>query len=203
MKTIYFIRHSKTLSVDNKFNEDTIQGYNEKRILSTEGEKIAKEKFKNIEFDDIEEIYSSNYVRAIQTAKILAEKKNLTIHVVSNFGERKIGITSWDGYPKDFEIHQFTDNDYKLPSGESLNEVRTRELKSLNYILNNSKASKIAIVFHSTAMMTLLKTWCDVSYDSDYYFKGSKFFDGKWNYCETFKLVFDENNDLVSIENIR
>ena len=203
MKIIYFIRHSKTLAVDNKFNEDTIQEENEKRILSIEGEKIAKEKFKNTEFDDIEEIYSSNYVRAIQTAKILAEKKNLTIHVVSDFGERKIGIASWDDYPKDFEIHQFNDNNYKLPSGESLNEVRTRELKSLNYILDNSKTRKIAIVFHSTAMMTLLKTWCDVSYDSDYYFKENKFFDGKWNYCETFKLIFDDNNHLVNIENIR
>lgn len=203
MKTIYFIRHSKTLSVDNKFNEDSIQEENEKRILSTEGEKIAKEKFKNIEFDDIEEIYSSNYVRAMQTAKILAEKNNLTINVVSNFSERKIGITSWDDYPKDFEIHQFIDNNYKLPNGESLNEVRKRELEAFNYILDNSKSSKIAIVFHSTAMMILLKTWCDVSYDSDYYFRGNKFFDGKWNYCETFKLIFDENNNLVSIENIR
>ena len=139
MKTIYFIRHSKTLSVDNKFNEDSIQEENEKRILSTEGEKIAKEKFKNIEFDDIEEIYSSNYVRAMQTAKILAEKNNLTINVVSNFSERKIGITSWDDYPKDFEIHQFIDNNYKLPNGESLNEVRKRELEAFNYNLDNSK----------------------------------------------------------------
>ena len=203
MKIIYFIRHSKTLAVDNKFNEDTIQEENEKRILSIEGEKIAFDWFNNDEFDDIEEIYSSNYVRAIQTAKILAEKNNLTIHVVSDFGERKIGIASWDDYPKDFEIHQFNDNDYKLPNGESLNEVRTRELKSLNYILDNSKARKIAIVFHSTAMMTLLKTWCDVSYDSDYYFKGNKFFDGKWNYCETFKLIFYDNDILVSIENIK
>ena len=59
LKIIYFIRHSKTLSVDNKLNYDTIQEENEKRILSTEGEKIAKEKFMNTDFDDIEEIYSS------------------------------------------------------------------------------------------------------------------------------------------------
>lgn len=44
MKTIYFIRHSKTLSVDNKFNEDSIQEENEKRILSTEGEKNCQRK---------------------------------------------------------------------------------------------------------------------------------------------------------------
>ena len=88
-------------------------------------------------------------------------------------------------------------------NGESLNEVRERELNALNYILNNSKSDKIAIVFHSTAMMTLLKTWCEVSYESDYYFKGNKFFDGKWNYCETFKLKFDDDNNLISIKNLR
>ena len=80
-----------------------------KEFYQLKVKKIAKEKFKNIEFDDIEEIYSSNYVRTMQIAKIFAEKNSLTINVVSNFGERKIGITSWDDYPKDFEIHQFND----------------------------------------------------------------------------------------------
>ena len=203
MKTIYFVRHSKPINVNNDFNNDSIQERNEKRILSVEGEQIAFNWFNNDEFNDIGEVYSSNYVRAIGTAKYLAEKNNIKVVIVPEFGERKIGIESWDEYPKDFEIHQFNDNDYKLENGESLNEVRERELNALNYILNNSKSDKIAIVFHSTAMMTLLKTWCEVSYESDYYFKGNKFFDGKWNYCETFKLKFDENNDLVSIENKR
>ena len=29
------------------------------------------------------------------------------------------------------------------------------------------------------------------------------FFDGKWNYLETFKLEFDENNNVVEIKNIK
>lgn len=203
VKTIYFIRHSKPIDVNNDFNEESLQEKNEKRILSIEGEQIAFNWFNHDEFDNIKEVFSSNYVRAIGTAKYLAVKNNTKVIIVPEFGERKIGIESWDEYPKDFEIHQFNDNDYKLENGESLNEVRERELKALINILNSSKSNRIAIVFHSTAMMTLLKTWCEVSYYSDYYFKGNKFFDGKWNYCETFKLVFDENNDLVSIENIR
>ena len=203
MKTIYFIRHSKPIDVNNNFNDESLQEKNEKRILSIEGEQIAFDWFNNDEFNDIGEVYSSNYVRAIGTAKYLAEKNNTKVVVVPEFGERKIGIKSWDEYPSDFEIHQFNDNNYKLKNGESLNEVRERELKALINILNSSKSNRIAIVFHSTAMMILLKTWCEVSYDSDYYFKGNKFFDGKWNYCETFKLKFDENNDLVSIENKR
>ena len=160
MKTIYFVRHSKPINVNNDFNNDSIQERNEKRILSVEGEQIAFNWFNNDEFNDIGEVYSSNYVRAIGTAKYLAEKNNIKVVIVPEFGERKIGIESWDEYPKDFEIHQFNDNDYKLENGESLNEVRERELNALNYILNNSKSDKIAIVFHSTAMMTLLKTWC-------------------------------------------
>ena len=131
------------------------------------------------------------------------KKLNLKVNITADFGERKVGIKSWDDYPKDFEIHQFNDNDYKLENGESLNEVRDREIKALNDILNKSKNDNIAIFFHSTAMMTLLKTWCKVSYDSDYYFKNKVFFDGKWNYCETFKLEFDDNNELISIKNIR
>ena len=203
VKTIYFIRHSKPIDVNNNFNYESLQEKNEKRILSVEGEQIAFNWFNHDEFDNIKEVFSSNYVRAIGTAKYLADKNNSKVVVVPEFGERKIGIKSWDEYPSDFEIHQFNDNNYKLKNGESLNEVREREFKALINILNSSKSNRIAIVFHSTAMMILLKTWCEVSYDSNYYFKGNKFFDGKWNYCETFKLVFDENNDLVSIENIR
>lgn len=203
VKTIYFVRHSKPIDLNNNYNNESLQEKNEKRILSVEGEQIAFNWFNHDEFDNIKEVFSSNYVRAIGTAKYLAEKNNTKIVIVPEFGERKIGIDTWDEYPSDFEIHQFNDNDYKLENGESLNEVRERELKALINILNSSKSNRIAIVFHSTAMMTLLKTWCEVSYDSNYYFKGNKFFDGKWNYCETFKLVFDENSDLVSIENIR
>ncbi len=127
-------------------------------------------------------------------AKILAKKIKLKVNILADFGERKIGIKSWDECPKDFEIHQFNDNDYKLENGESLNEVRSRELTALYNILSKSKNDCIAIVFHSTAMMTLLKTWCKVSYDSDYYFKTKEFFNGKWNYCQTFKLEFNDNN---------
>ena len=42
MKTIYFIRHSKTLSVDNKFNEDSIQEEDEKKFYQLKEKKLPK-----------------------------------------------------------------------------------------------------------------------------------------------------------------
>ena len=44
MTTIYLIRHSKPMKVNNIFNKDNLQLQNEKSSLSIEGEQIAKDK---------------------------------------------------------------------------------------------------------------------------------------------------------------
>ena len=67
MTTIYLIRHSKPMKVNNTFNKDNLQLQNEKSSLSIEGEQIAKDKLNKKEFDDIDIIFSSNYVRTILT----------------------------------------------------------------------------------------------------------------------------------------
>ncbi len=46
MTTIYLIRHSKLMKVNNTFNKDNLQLQNEKSSLSIEGEQIANEKIK-------------------------------------------------------------------------------------------------------------------------------------------------------------
>ena len=69
MTTVYLIRHSKPLKVNNEYNSDSLQVQNEKNCLSIEGEEIANNKFNNDEFNNIDILFSSNYVRAIQTAK--------------------------------------------------------------------------------------------------------------------------------------
>ena len=202
IKEVFFIRHSKPGKCCPLYKWFSLQKQNEKKRLINEGKLLAEKAFQDEMFKNIEEIYSSNYLRTYQTAKILSRKYGIKVKVNKNFGERKIGIKEWNEYPSDFEIHQFKDNNYKLPNGESLHEVRKRELNALNNILKNSNAKCIAIISHSTAMMTLFSKWCETSYDSDYYFNGKKFFDGKWNYCETFKLTFDDDK-LVDIVNVK
>lgn len=52
----------------------------------------------------------------------------------------------------------------------------------------------------------LLKKWCDVDIVDDklrYSFKNEIVLDGYLNYCETFKLVFDDENKLIDIKNIK
>lgn len=194
------MRHSEPLKPININNSDTLQNQNEKWPLTINGEILAKEKSKHIELNNFDIVISSNYVRAISTAKYFTKDKIL---IDENFGERKFGINSWDELPKDFGKRQFNDFNYKLPNGESINEVIKREYDSLINILNNYYDKKILIVGHSTAIASLFSRWCKINYNGNYEFNGKVFFDGKWNYCETFKLEFDNNNNLIKIENIK
>lgn len=206
MTTIYLIRHSKPMKVNNTFNKDNLQLQNEKSSLSIMGEQIAKEKLNKKEFDDINIIFSSNYVRTIQTAKYLSEKNNTEINVISDLSERKYGIDSWDELPDNFERKQFLDENYKLNNGENQKEVIDRMYSVIMNILNEYPNKRIAIVSHGTAISYLLKKWCDVNIVDNklrYSFKNEIILDGYFNYCETFKLVFDDENKLIEIKNIK
>lgn len=205
MTTIYLIRHSKPLKVNNTFNNDSLQIQNEKSSLSIEGEQIAQEKLNKNEFDNIDILFSSNYVRTIQTAKYLSTKDDLEINVISDLGERKFGINSWNELPESFERKQFLDENYKIGNGESQKEVSNRMYSTIMKILRENKNKRIAIVSHATAISYLLKKWCDIQVVDDklkYSFNNNILLNGYFNYCETFKLEFDDNYELISIQNI-
>lgn len=95
----------RPLKVNNEFNNDNLQMQNEKSSLSIEGEQIAKDKLNNKEFANIDILFSSSYVRAIQTAKYIAEKNNLEINVIIDFGEK-----------------QFLDGNYNVIENDCLNQ---------------------------------------------------------------------------------
>ena len=200
MKIIYMMRHSEPLKCNYIENNDSLQLQNEKWTLTMNGESIAKEKSKIVELQDFDAVFSSNYVRAIATAKYFTKDK---VNVIDSFGERKFGICKWEELPEDFIEKQFEDFDYKLENGESLNEVLNREIVSLNKLLNEYDNKKVLIVGHSTAIGALFSNWCERQHNGAYKFNGKEFFDGKWKYCETFKLTFDSDNKLIDIINIK
>lgn len=199
METIYLFRHSRTLNTNNIKTHEEYQTINEKLSLSINGELLAKTVMSNSEFKNIDEVFSSNYVRAIGTAKYLADSNAKIVNIISDFGERKFGVKEIKDLPEKFEERQFEDENYKLPEGESRKEVKERMYKALMNILDLYKGKRIAIVSHGTALSCLLSNWCEIAYQGPYKFNGKIFFDGKWNYCEAFKLIFD-NNNLKSIE---
>ncbi len=205
MTTLYLVRHSEPFK-EQKGIEDINETFlfsNIKSPLSVNGEHLAERISTNREFDNLDAVYSSNYVRAISTAKYFAYRNKLKVNISDKLGERIHGVNSWDELPKDYEIHQFNDENYKLENGESQKEARERISSFIDKLLKEYKNKRILIVGHATIITFLLRKWCDITYLGNYKFNNNVFFDGNWDYCETFKLKFDENNDLLTIKNIK
>lgn len=202
---IYLIRHSEPFKIHRgiTITNESLLIENEKTPLSINGEEFAKQKSNLLEFNDLDEVWSSNYVRSMSTAKYFAYKNNLKVNINDDFNERVHGVNSWDVLPVDYEKKQFNDELYKLENGENAKEVRERMYNALINVVNNNRNKKVLIVSHATAIAFLLSYWCKVMYGGDYTFNGVPFFDGKWNYLETFKLEFDDDNNLLNIINIK
>ena len=210
MTIVYILRHSqpfRKLLGEYKVNEIE-QIRNEKNPLSVDGEKYAEEMSNYSELLDVDVLYSSHYVRAMATAKYIAKKNNILLNVDERLGERKFGVNDMSELPQTFFEDQFRDWDYKLPNGESANDVSKRMNEVLSEILENNKDKKIAIVSHGTAISTMLHKWCDIKLNEEkklieIYFNDKLVFDGNWGCPELFKLEFDDNNNLISIKNIK
>lgn len=168
---VYLIRHSKQLRNENYGNvKESDQTKNEKIILSVEGEEKAKALSQREELKNIDIIYSSNYVRAISTAKYIADKNNLIINIESNLGGRKLGnLEKLKELGKDkkytFTEEQLLDENLKNIDGESRIEVNKRMTDTLNKILKENEGKNIVIVSHAAAIKFLLMNWCTINED--------------------------------------
>ena len=88
---IYLIRHSEQLKINNpSVKHENAQINNEKIILSVDDEKKAEKISKLKELSNIDVLWSSNYVRAIATAKYIAKQNNIEINIDERFNERKL-----------------------------------------------------------------------------------------------------------------
>ena len=203
MTTIYLMRHSMVLKdINNDYNNESLQLQNEKMPLSIEGEELASNISKEEELQSIDVVISSNYVRAMATAKYISNINKLNLIVNSAFGERKFGVNSWDELPTDFGLRQNNDENYKMGDGESQKEVRERVYKALMKVIDEYKDKRIVIVSHGSAILWLLKQWCDIDLKNKCIIFNDKLilYDNIFN-CTTFKLEFD-NKKLVDIEKI-
>lgn len=201
--TIYLIRHSEpTKIVNNGLGSDSLQVCNEKNILSSVGEKKAEKLSQIEEMQNIDLVISSNYVRAMSTAKYIAEANNVSINVIDEFGERKFGIDDWCELPENFGVKQIENPDFKIKNGECQREVAKRMYDALLEVLKENKGKRIAIISHATAITFLLMK-LGVYKDKKIYFNDDVVVDEnfKWKAPEVFKFSFKDDK-LMLIENI-
>ena len=205
--TVYLIRHSEKLDtkyIDKYYNDEFYQISREKRILSSEGERKAKILSENEEFNKLDVIYSSNYVRTIQTAKYFAERFNIKINVNKDLNERKYG-NPLDS--RDIGLEQYYDENLKNNDGESRKEVTERMYNVFKNIIKENKGKKIAIFSHGASITFLLMKWCDLlsitkEKKKCLKFKNNIIVNKIFDAPEVFKIIVNKGGNIKSIENI-
>ncbi len=199
---VYFIRHSECASNGNlnKINVNEAKYYsNEKAILSVSGEKKAEQLSKCPELQNIDAVYSSNYVRSLATAKYIAYENNTIINVDERLNERKVG--DYDAYSaKEFHRLQANNFDFKLSGGESINQTKKRMIEAVKNILMFESGNRIVVVSHATALTALLSAWCKIGHNYNeeviLSYGDETIVDGHFTAPCVFKVVFDGMNVL-------
>ena len=208
MKTIYFIRHSAPfVEIENYKNNESIKWneVNRNMILSVKGEENAKKICEIEELKSINEVYSSNSARAIGTAKYLAELNNKTIKLDNRINEREFGVDYIKELPEYYQKKSFDDKNFKIHNGESLNEV-DRRLNSFISDVLNGECDKIVVVMHGVILLSYLQTICsDFSYDGSSFkikFNNNIIVNGTLGNPSIYKIVYDDKNNIISVDNI-
>lgn len=207
---VYLIRHSEQLKNGIKkldiIEEEQIA--NEKIILTVNGEKEAKKVSKLKELKKIDVLFSSNYVRAIATAKYIACENNIEINIDTNFNERKLGdLKSLKELGKikkySYTTEQLLDENLSNINGENRKEAASRFLLSFNRILNENEGKRIVIVSHGAIIKFALLNWCSLNVETNIIeYNGEKIAEEKLKSPHIFKLEF-QNDNLVNIQTIR
>lgn len=158
MTRIYLIRHGET-----EWNKQgRLQG-NSNVKLSPEGIRQAQLLAEHSPFQHIDAIYSSDLVRAVDTAKILAEKFNLEVQTLPELRETNFGY--WEGksiadlaeiYPDDFGKFFTAPEKCRPPHGETFLECQDRVMNAMNKIVAAHDNKKILVVSHGAVIRLIL-----------------------------------------------
>lgn len=183
MRTIYFVRHAAP----------DLRNKTEERTLSKKGVEDSKLVFNYLLDKDINLFVSSPYPRSVHTIEPLARFLGKNILLIEDFKERNVGtwVEDFNSYSK----AQWNDFNYKLPGGESLNEVQTRNINALIKLLKERKDSTICVGTHGTALSTII-----YYYDKSFSYNGFDKIKNVMPWIVVFQ--FNEENEMISIKEV-
>lgn len=155
---LIIVRHGKTYWN----HERRYQGHTDIR-LNNEGIKQANDLMRRLTNEKITAIYSSDLIRAQETAEIIAQPHGLKVQTKEALREMNFGV--WEGltfqeiekkYPKECEAWILKPHELLIPQGESFFMVRDRVLKETQKILKQHEKGNIILVAHGGVNAALI-----------------------------------------------
>jgi len=152
LTVVYFVRHAES---DHRVIDELTRPLTRKGMIDAND---LVSKFRQINIDSI---YSSPYLRAISTVKPIAEAKKTAIVIRENFKERLSG-TPWidDQMCLETFIGKMWSNIDKSPDGgESIKDLRKRNITELEIVLKENKDKTIIVGTHGTALASIISNY--------------------------------------------
>jgi len=124
---VILVRHAEPVAVS------TPSVLDDERPLSEAGRAAAEELATELEGYRVTAVYSSPYARALETVTILARRRGLEVHVLTDLRERRLSLEPLDAWRETLE-QAWTDADFALPGAESGREAQRRAVAILDLL---------------------------------------------------------------------
>ncbi|MBI3478807.1 MAG: histidine phosphatase family protein [Nitrosomonadales bacterium] len=148
---ICFIRHGETDWNATK----RIQGQADIPLNET-GRAQAQAMALNVAHDEFSAVYSSDLIRAVDTAQMVAVRRGLEIHQLPQLRERHFGIfqgiTADEGarrYAQAYAHYKARDVDYDFETGESLRDFARRVYEAVELMTRHHRNQAIVAICHA------------------------------------------------------
>jgi broad specificity phosphatase PhoE len=148
--TILLVRHGET-----DWNvERRVQGHSD-RPLNDTGRRQAIELATALADERVDAVYSSDLVRAHETARILAERKGLGVTVVPELREKDFG--TWEGFTDREILERFPEARHgPWGDAETHEDVSGRVLDALRRIADSHPGGRVLVVAHGGPLRAVL-----------------------------------------------
>jgi len=154
---LYLVRHGQSAG-----NAEGRFGGHGTTPLSELGVQQAEKTARLLAKEGVDIIYSSDLLRAVQTAEPLGKLLGIAVNATADFRERHVGVLegltfdeSRDAHPKDYYALINRNINHVISGGESYRHLLRRAAAKLNEVLRENAGARIAIFSHTGAICYL------------------------------------------------
>ncbi|HEV2763262.1 MAG TPA: histidine phosphatase family protein [Pyrinomonadaceae bacterium] len=131
--------------------------------LSERGRAQAEATARALEREEVGAIYSSDLLRAVETAEPLARAKGLDIRTTGAFRERSVGAMEGltfeeaaEKHPEEYAALLRRDFEHVILGGESYRQLLDRAARELDRAIREHRGSTLAVFSHSGTICILV-----------------------------------------------
>ncbi len=166
MTTLILIRHGH-----NDWADKQLAGWLPDVHLNELGRQQAQDLVERLKPIEIAAIYSSPLDRTLETARPLAQARNLKINKVPQLGEVKYG--DWQGQAlkvlaqkKEWKHVQAAPSTFAFPNGESFREMQNRAVAAVEKIVAAHPQDTVALFSHGDVIKAIVAYYAGIALDN-------------------------------------